>query len=134
MTLQDSKADTSENSYILTRRPAANVGGLFWTSCSQLCGPGATTFSYKKSSEKIRGIDACVQASLKPPRELAATIMQRRNLRVRLAEEWGRHGGRSRGKKLPPEQRREQARLAAKARWSKPTLVELTPASSRRPR
>jgi hypothetical protein len=56
MTLQDSKADTSENSYILTRRPAANVGGLFWTSCSQLCGPGATTFSYKKSSEKIRAL------------------------------------------------------------------------------
>jgi hypothetical protein len=34
-------------------------------------------------------------------------------------------GARARAKLLPPEQRREQARLAAKARWSTPRVVEL---------
>jgi hypothetical protein len=33
---------------------------------------------------------------------------------------WGREGGKLRWKGVPPEQRREAARKAARARWAKP--------------
>jgi hypothetical protein len=66
------------------------------------------------------------QGAKKSARELAEAIVSRRNLRLRLAEEWGRYGGYARGRKLPAERRREIARQAARKRWSKPILTEIT--------
>lgn len=66
-----------------------------------------------------RDADTSPYRQARPPRELAADLVSRRNLRCRLAEEFGRVGGRVRSQKLSPERRREIAAIAARARWQR---------------
>lgn len=54
----------------------------------------------------------CVAASV-----LSSLEMAKRNAFSKYLAELGRKGGKARGERLTPEQRRESARKAAQARW-----------------
>jgi hypothetical protein len=63
------------------------------------------------------GTSACGKA--RSPRTIADDILSRRNLRVRVAESFGRVGGKARAKALSADRRAEIARAAALARWQR---------------
>ena len=58
--------------------------------------------------------------------EAMAKALKKADLLKLAAQEFGRLGGKARAKALPPERRREIARRAVLARWSRAKKIKTT--------
>jgi hypothetical protein len=68
----------------------------------------------------LRVVEQAIGGTLKPERKIVSFPPRKKNpAAVALGKLGGRKGGRARAAKLSPEERKEIAQRAAKARWGK---------------